>query len=58
MERKGFGYLGDFMANNVYRPKTIVTYDRTAFCLPFNNIRITLDVDLGTSGFDLDFFYN
>ena len=56
LEREGFGYLADFMANNVYRPKTIVTYDRTAFYLPFNNIRITLDVDLRTSGFDLDLF--
>lgn len=54
--REGYGYLADFMANNMYRPKTIVTYDRTAFYLPFNNIRITLDVDLRTSGFDLDLF--
>jgi hypothetical protein len=56
MEREGFEYLADFMPNNVYRPKTIVTYDRTAFFLPFNNIRITLDVDLRTSGFDLNLF--
>lgn len=55
-ERENFGYLTDYMANNVYRPKSIVTYDRTAFYLPFNNIRITLDVDLRTSGFDLDLF--
>jgi len=55
-EREDLEYLADFMANNVYRPKTIVTYDRTAFYLPFNNIRITLDVDLRTSGFDLDLF--
>jgi hypothetical protein len=55
-EREGFGYLADFMANNVYRPKKIVTYDRSAFYLPFYNIRITLDVDLRTSGFDLNLF--
>jgi len=55
-ESEGFEYLAEFMANNVYRPKTIVTYDRTAFYLPFNDIRITLDVDLRTSGFDLDLF--
>jgi hypothetical protein len=55
-DRENFAYLADYMANNVYRPKSIVTYDRTAFYLPFNNIRITLDVDLRTSGFDLDLF--
>lgn len=31
-----------------YRPKVIVEYDRTAFTLPFCNIRITIDKNLST----------
>jgi hypothetical protein len=31
-----------------YRPRVIVEYDRVAYCLPYNNIRITLDLNLRT----------
>ena len=34
-----------------YRPKSIVTYERTAFYLPYDNIRVTFDVNLRTHGF-------
>ena len=34
-----------------YSPKTIVTYDRLAFYLPFNQIRVTLDLNLRTHGY-------
>jgi len=36
---------------NNYSPKTIVTYERLAFMLPFNQIRVTLDMNLRTHGF-------
>jgi len=29
-----------------YMPRVIVEYDRLAYCLPYNNIRITLDLNL------------
>jgi len=38
-------YLGN------YSPKTIVTYERLAFFLPYNQIRVTLDLNLRTHGF-------
>ena len=38
-------YLGN------YSPKTIVTYERIAFFLPYNQIRVTLDLNLRTHGF-------
>lgn len=31
-----------------YKPRVIVEYDRLAYCLPYNNIRITLDLNLRT----------
>jgi|TARA_B110000977_G_C11033127_1_gene476045 hypothetical protein len=34
-----------------YSPKTIITYDRLAFTLPFNNIRVTLDLNMRTHDF-------
>lgn len=37
-----------------YTPKTIVTYTRKAFFLPYNDIRITLDCRLRTHGFHTD----
>jgi hypothetical protein len=33
-----------------YRPKCIVSYDRLAFYLPYNQIRVTLDLNLCTHG--------
>jgi len=36
---------------NNYSPKTIVTYERLAFMLPYNQIRVTLDMNLRTHGF-------
>lgn len=34
-----------------YKPKTIVKYDRIALYLPFNNIRVTLDLNLRSQDF-------
>lgn len=34
-----------------YSPKTIITYDRLAFTLPFDNIRLTLDLNMRTHDF-------
>jgi hypothetical protein len=41
-----------------YKPKTIVKYDRVAFYLPFNNIRVTLDLNLRSQGFYSAFMEN
>ena len=41
-------YLGN------YSPKTVVTYERIAFFLPYNQIRVTLDLNLRTHGFALN----
>jgi len=49
----GFGYdyeIQELLLGN-YHPKTIVTYDRLAFYLPYNEIRVTLDLDLRTHGY-------
>lgn len=37
-----------------YSPKTIVTYNRYAFFLPYDNIRITIDSNLSSHGFNND----
>jgi hypothetical protein len=34
-----------------YSPKTIITYDRLAYTLPFDNIRVTLDLNMRTHDF-------
>ncbi len=39
-------FLYDKMTRNVYRPKTVVDYDRTAYLYPVSNVRITYDHNL------------
>ncbi len=39
-------FLYDKMTRNVYRPKTVVEYDRTALLYPVSNVRITFDHNL------------
>lgn len=36
-------FLFDKMERNIYRPRTVVDYDRTAFLYPVSNVRITYD---------------
>lgn len=36
-------FLYDKMTRNVYRPKTVVDYDRTAYTHPVSDVRITYD---------------
>ncbi len=62
MEHHQFGFLADRpeplaqqlylkMARGMYRPKTLVEYDRTAFLYPVSDVRITFDHNLrGTAG--------
>jgi len=45
-------YVSKKMQYKLYSPKSIVTYDRKAFYLPLNNIRITLDMNLRNHGFE------
>jgi len=47
-------YAAKLMNMFHYSPKTIVTYQRYAFYLPFNNIRITIDSNLSSHGFNTD----
>ncbi len=49
---KTVAYAGERMKYKGYVAKNIVTYNRLAFFLPFNNIRITLDLGLRTHGFE------
>ena len=53
-----FGYDCDFEVQSLvlghYRPKSIVTYDRLAFFLPYNQIRVTLDMNLRTHGYSFN----
>lgn len=44
------------MIKEVYRPKCIVEYERTAFALPNNDTRITFDTKVRTSQGCLDLF--
>lgn len=44
------------METGLYRPKCIIEYRRIAFVEETNNIRITLDSNIGTSNFCGDFF--
>ena len=39
-----------------YRPVVLIDYEREAFMLPFNNIRVTFDKDLRKSTTDLNMF--
>ena len=45
-DRSEFGYVEQKLRLENYRPKAIVTYKRLAFYLPFDNIRVTLDLDI------------
>ena len=42
-------FLYDKMTRNVYRPKTVVDYDRTAFTYPVSDVRITYDHNIKAS---------
>ena len=44
------------MIKDVYRPKCIVEYERKAFAIPTNDIRITFDSKIKTSQGNLDLF--
>ncbi|MBE6003274.1 MAG: polyphosphate polymerase domain-containing protein [Lachnospiraceae bacterium] len=44
------------MKKEVYRPKCIIEYQRRAFAVPTNDIRITFDTDICTSEGNLDLF--
>ena len=52
---KELEYVAHRMMFLGYKPKTIVKYDRVAFYLPFNNIRVTLDLNLRSQGFYSNF---
>ena len=43
-------YISYKMKYKLYKPKAVVRYDRLAFRLPINNIRVTLDLNLRSSG--------
>lgn len=45
-------YVSRKMQYKAYSPKSVVTYDRQAFYLPINNLRVTLDMDLRSHGFE------
>lgn len=44
------------MSQNLYRPKCVVEYDRTAFIIKENNTRITLDTNIRASESNFDIF--
>jgi SPX domain protein involved in polyphosphate accumulation len=46
-----FEYIAYKMDFKCYKPKAVVRYDRLAFTLPFNNIRVTLDLNIRSTGF-------
>ena len=50
-----FEYAAHRMKYKHYTPKSIVEYDRFAFYLPVNNIRVTIDSNLSNYGFKSDF---
>ena len=52
----GFEYAANRMQYLNYSPSVIVQYNRKAFLLPFNNIRITLDSNLRSYGFNVSLF--
>lgn len=54
-ESKDFEYVAYRMDFLNYSPKTIVEYYRSAYYLPINNIRVTIDSDLSNYGFKNDF---
>ncbi|GJM56457.1 polyphosphate polymerase domain-containing protein [uncultured Dubosiella sp.] len=44
------------MNMHLYRPRSIVEYERIAYCGPANNIRITFDHDIRSTETDFDLF--
>ena len=46
------------MQENAYRPRCIVEYDRTAWFVPENDIRITLDADIRATESSMDVKFN
>lgn len=44
-----FEYLSYKLKYKLYKPKIVVKYDRLAFQLPINNLRVTLDLNLRSS---------
>jgi len=51
---KGLEYVPARLEYLGYSPINIVTYNREAYTLPINNIRVTIDSDLRTHGFQTD----
>jgi hypothetical protein len=49
-----FEYLCYYMRDHKFKPKSVVKYERMAFYLPFDNIRITFDLNLrGSTNFSI-----
>ena len=46
-----FEYIGYRMDFKNYAPKAVIIYDRLAFTLPFDSVRITLDLNIRSTGF-------
>lgn len=44
------------LSEGLYRPSCIIEYDRVAFVLPFEDVRITFDLDVRYSTGDFDIF--
>jgi SPX domain protein involved in polyphosphate accumulation len=53
---KDLEYVSSRIGYMSYSPINIVTYDREAYTIPINNIRITIDSNLRTHGFNTDLF--
>ena len=49
-------YVSSRIGYMCYSPINIVTYDREAYTIPINNIRITIDSNLRTHGFNTNLF--
>ena len=44
------------LSEGLYRPSCVIEYDRVAFVLPFEDVRITFDLDVRYSTSDFDIF--
>jgi hypothetical protein len=55
LKREGFYDARQTMLDNRYEPKCIVKYNRIAYQLPFNRIRVTIDTNILTSGYNCSF---
>lgn len=49
-------YIYAFMRTRCYQPKCIVEYDRMAYCVDTNDIRITFDMNLRATEADMSLF--